>query len=447
MAVANPQKQLKELTQDDQTVSLHTITPNPEETILYIARVSSNVVESTRERDKKLIAHFLRNNEWSPFEHAYMTLSIKTSRAMSAQLIRHRSFTFQEFCVDKDTLVLTNDGYKTIDSLDIEEDKVICVKNLQNGKNQDNLKNAASKDLNPHNKMEFPKDLNPHDGLGFYKDLKDIELVPCEFALCDAGKKNMYEVRFTNTKNTITCTEEHMFLLEDGSYVPLKLILERDQELKKSNLCEPTKMLFIDVPAEHLSKETINDDVSKNSILVSIESVRFVGERDALDICMLGPIKNYVANGFIVHNSQRYASPDGIYIYEARDQDMKNRQNSLTTTSEENKSWFDKVQRDHAQQAYKLYNEAIQRGIAKECARFLLPMSTATTIHMTGNLRSWMTYFLTRLREFDKNKQDDVHKEHGADGPAQTEHFDIAVKCKKIFDEQCPLIAECMREM
>ena len=77
-------------------VKLISVTPNAEENIVYIARVSS------KRKDKKskpegLINYLIKNSHWSPFEHASMSLEIETSKAIGIQLIRHRSFTFQEF--------------------------------------------------------------------------------------------------------------------------------------------------------------------------------------------------------------------------------------------------------------------------------------------------------------------------------------------------------------
>lgn len=77
-------------------VKLQNITPEPELTILRIARVSSSRKDKDEEPEK-LINYLIHNNHWSPFEHAMITLEIKTSKAMGIQLLRHRSFTFQEF--------------------------------------------------------------------------------------------------------------------------------------------------------------------------------------------------------------------------------------------------------------------------------------------------------------------------------------------------------------
>lgn len=77
-------------------VSLKAITPNIEETIVEIARVSSSRKDKT-EKPEGLINYLIKNWHWSPFEHGFITMEIETSKAIGIQLIRHRSFTFQEF--------------------------------------------------------------------------------------------------------------------------------------------------------------------------------------------------------------------------------------------------------------------------------------------------------------------------------------------------------------
>jgi thymidylate synthase (FAD) len=77
-------------------VRLLTITPNPEENIVEIARVSSSRKDK-REKPEGLINYLIKHKHWSPFEHSYMTFEIETSKAIAIQLLRHRSFTFQEF--------------------------------------------------------------------------------------------------------------------------------------------------------------------------------------------------------------------------------------------------------------------------------------------------------------------------------------------------------------
>ena len=74
-----------------------------------------------------------------------------------------------------------------------------------------------------------------------------------------------------------------------------------------------------------------------------------------------------------------------------------------------------------------LYQQMLQAGVAKECAREVLPLSTPTTLYMHGNLRSWIHYI-------------DLRSGHGT----QKEHMDIANECKRIFIEQFPICAEAM---
>lgn len=77
-------------------VKLKSVTPNAEVNIVEIARVSSARKDKT-EQPEGLINHLIKNHHWSPFEHSYMTVEIETTKAIGIQLLRHRSFTFQEF--------------------------------------------------------------------------------------------------------------------------------------------------------------------------------------------------------------------------------------------------------------------------------------------------------------------------------------------------------------
>lgn len=77
-------------------VKLLSITPNAEEHIVEVARVSSSR-ENKKEDYESLIRYLIKHKHWSPFEHSYMTVEIETSKAIAIQILRHRSFTFQEF--------------------------------------------------------------------------------------------------------------------------------------------------------------------------------------------------------------------------------------------------------------------------------------------------------------------------------------------------------------
>jgi len=129
--------------------------------------------------------------------------------------------------------------------------------------------------------------------------------------------------------------------------------------------------------------------------------------------------------------SQRYADTtllaEEIPLFEIRRQDTKNRQNSIDDISNEIRvKWNVKI-REHFAKAKAIYDGMIADGIAKECARFILPLATPTRLYMTGNARSWMTYISLREKS-----------------GTQKEHIDIAKECKKIFCEQFPTISEAL---
>jgi len=125
--------------------------------------------------------------------------------------------------------------------------------------------------------------------------------------------------------------------------------------------------------------------------------------------------------------SQRYAEVTNFEKYEARRQDIKNRQNSIDDMDQDTKEWFQMAQQLVTEDARAMYEEALRRGVAKEQARFLLPLSTQTTLYMTGNIRNWIHYI-------------ELRSENGT----QKEHADIALAVKEIFKQQFPAIAEAL---
>lgn len=124
--------------------------------------------------------------------------------------------------------------------------------------------------------------------------------------------------------------------------------------------------------------------------------------------------------------SQRYAKAEmGYEIYSARSQDQKNRQNSIDDMSEKTKEWFKNAQIKINDEAKKLYDQALEKGIAKEQARFLLTGATKTKLFMKGNLRNWIHYVELR-----------------SGNGTQKEHAEIADAIKKILIKKFPIIAE-----
>ena len=129
--------------------------------------------------------------------------------------------------------------------------------------------------------------------------------------------------------------------------------------------------------------------------------------------------------------SQRYADTnllsDEIPVPDLRSQDLKNRQNSVDDISPETKSVLQGQIARHFTESLDLYNELLRQGIAKECARFVLPLAVPTRIFMTGSVRSWIHYI-------------DLRSANGT----QKEHMDIAEACRAIFCEQFPIVAEAL---
>ena len=209
------------------TVKLIQITPNPEEQIAYIARVS-NPNNQDNPNYSKLLAYCIKHQHWSIFEQAFMTLEIETTRGLAAQILRHRSFTFQEF-----------------------------------------------------------------------------------------------SQRYADTS-----------LMTKGSLIP---------------------------------------------------------------------------------------------IPELRRQDLKNRQNSTDDLDPDKVKMLEKEIAQHFHDAQDLYRYMIDMGVAKECARFVLPLAVPTRLYMSGSVRSWIHYI-------------DLRSAHGT----QKEHKDIAEQCRVIFKEQLPTVAEAL---
>lgn len=126
--------------------------------------------------------------------------------------------------------------------------------------------------------------------------------------------------------------------------------------------------------------------------------------------------------------SQRYAKVDGGFeLYEARRQDLKNRQNSIDDMSDKDKLWFKDAQTIIHKKAVQLYQVALDKGIAKEQARFLLPLNTTTKLYMKGSVRSWIHYINLR-----------------SGNGTQKEHRDIALAAKEIFKVQFPTLAKSL---
>ena len=128
--------------------------------------------------------------------------------------------------------------------------------------------------------------------------------------------------------------------------------------------------------------------------------------------------------------SQRYADSTKlgtIPIPDLRKQDLKNRQNSTDDLDSFVKEKLELQMNTLFSSATALYQQMLEEGVAKECARMVLPLCTPTRIYMTGSCRSWIHYI-------------DLRSAHGT----QKEHMDIAQACKTVFIEQFPIVSEAL---
>jgi len=129
--------------------------------------------------------------------------------------------------------------------------------------------------------------------------------------------------------------------------------------------------------------------------------------------------------------SQRYADSSllgkTIPLPELRRQDDKNRQNSIDDIPDYLKLTLTEDIRVHFEHSMRIYNRLLEQGVAKECARFVLPLATPTRLYMTGSVRSWIHYI-------------DLRSAHGT----QKEHMEIAELVRGIFTEQFPAVSEAL---
>ena len=129
--------------------------------------------------------------------------------------------------------------------------------------------------------------------------------------------------------------------------------------------------------------------------------------------------------------SQRYQDVshirEDIPLPELRSQDLKNRQNSIDDVDPEIVERYNKEMRKHFDASIDLYKSMLHAGIAKECARFVLPLATPTRLYMTGSVRSWIHYI-------------NLRSAHGT----QKEHTELVEEVRKVFVEQFPLVSQAL---
>lgn len=501
-----------------------------DEFVAYVARVSNPENQHNHLTAPKLLRYLAKHKHWSPFELVDVVMEIETTRDIGRQILRHRSFSFQEFCVEENTMIrmksrcvpikdlykrqcnkqysdmsdwmvrvydhdtkqltyakikevfetgvkpvyevlldngkkitctkdhklLTFDGYSTVENLTI--DKFVACNGvplyqdkewLENAKKvsietgggvnmiaemanvkystirkwlkrhgiQFSRKEAASctliwnKGLPPERQPMYGKfhdhetrtrqsimSTNKGKSSNFYKNGK--------YVTSNLSWRNLVAVKCSGYKSELmieqkyVCPISGVTLTRENSEVDhvLPVCFRPDLAFEKSNL----RVVHKDA---HRKKSLKEARESKYTASYSkVVSITYVGDRQTYDMEIDHVDHNYVANGIITHNSQRYADPTqslGFTHREARLQDLKNRQNSIEISEKDDPflelDW-QKRQATLIEQIEETYKWAIQNGIAKEQARAVLPEGlTVSRMYMKGSLRSWIHYCQLRM--------------------------------------------------
>ncbi len=301
-----------------------------------------------------------------------MTIEVKASRNITRQILRHKSFSFQEFCVAGDTKILTiseEHGYEAIAIEDLYQEFI-------------------------HGR--------PLGSTSCYdKDLNDFVFAPIK-EVFRTGMKKAYSMKVRmrgECEVSIEATKDHKFLLSKGDikeFVALEFLSPGDKIITQMGESE----------------------------IISIEEYPTIS---TYDLEVDHPEHNYLANGIVTHNSQRYSEVVAFEPSRARRQAENNRQSSVDNLQAEVKAWWSEVLSKHQEESSRLYREALDKGIAREVARDLLPESAQTKMYMTGSIRSWIHFLQLRTKD-----------------DTQLEHRDIANEIIPIFKQQLPIISEAI---
>ena len=522
------------------------------EFIAYVARVSNPENQHNNETAPRLINYLMRHKHWSPFEHYSLTLEIECPKDIAIQLLRHRSFTFQEFCISGDSLITTvtkcgrtkkvsiADLYKRYQSEQYwnmsdnlvrvydESDKVlkpVKIKEvfetgvkpvyqltLDNGRK---IKSTMEHKFLSYDGFKPLSEITTDDfiasnGVPVYQDYEWLKSAKSESISNGTGLQGIadkagvsyhtirkwlkrYGLSFTNKETSSYTTIWNKGLPSELQPMYRKTHSDETRE-KMSNssikgadsnlyrtggnttrsfrnsvadywhkrklslynnnggICEITGVAYdiSDLEIDHIEPvsqapelayepsniQLIHKDlhVKKSASEIAINkmtitwqkvvAIEYVGEEQTYDLEVEHESHNYVANGIVTHNSQRYADVNamGFVKREVRLQDKTNRQNSIDTDDIALNNWWENQQTKMIYEAQTRYIEALQKGIAKEQARALLPIGlTNSRLYMTGDIRSWLHYLIVRL-----------------DPTTQKEHRQLAelvkAEVQKVFD-------------
>lgn len=399
-------------------VELIWATPNAEALITKMARVSNPSNEDNLETAPKLLHYLVKHKHWSPFEMANMCVKIHTQRDISAQILRHRSFTYQEFCLAGDSRITITSEAGIVQRIPIKE---LYVKWQ---KSSFKACYARSYDVTTQRFITAP--------------IKNVY---------SSGKKDVYsfEIKTSSSYKTIKCTREHRVLTKEKGFVPFGVAYD-EQLTVGLNGDQATPLPYQDVHILEsnawmgstrfahefgIAEVTARKWFRKRWTLAltakwgKIISQKYIGVEDTYDIEMDHLTHNFVADGVIVHNSTRYSEvTDILEPIQLRRQDHKNRQNSIEDLDYKLLVELEEMITNIQARTMYAYKHLLASGVAKECARRILPLNTNTTMYMNGTLRSWIHYIQLRT---------------GLE--TQKEHRMIAQQIKDVFCAEFPVIA------
>ena len=195
------------------SVKLVTVTPDAEKTMGYVARVS-NPNNQENPKVAGLLAYCIKHNHWSVFEQAHMTLEIETTRAIAAQILRHRSFTYQEF------------SQRYADSSMLADEIPLFDLRRQDIKNRQN----SIDDIDPFIKQEFEIKIKRHfeEGMKLYKEMLDTGIAKecSRFVLPLATPTRIYMtgsvrswIHYIDLRSAHGTQKEHMDIANDAKRV------------------------------------------------------------------------------------------------------------------------------------------------------------------------------------------------------------------------------------
>ncbi len=514
--------------------------PDAEGILSYAARVSSPNNQENFDTAGKLLAYCVKHKHYSVFETCSLTMEIETPRDIARQILRHRSFSFQEFCVAEGTKISTIVGgstkkvkiedlykrYKSNQYWNMSDNMVRVFDEKTSTLVQAKIKEVFKTGVKPVYKMTLDNGRTIESTLEHkfltqegFSELGNIEigdfvgcngipvwqmqqwLAEAKFeaiengtglqGIADKAGTSTHTIRKWLKKHNLQFTKKQVAVYTevwnkglDSEKQPMygKLISEetrmkmqdsskkgsssvlfkggnprsfglevRDYWYKRKNnliktlgsVCAVSgkECSFEELEIDHikplskfpeLAYEASNiqllckEEHRKKSALESskrlltaswhkVVSIEFVGDKETYDMEIDHDSHNYVANGIITHNSQRYAQSTEFIERECRLQDNKNRQNSFRTEDDALTSEWYKLQEEVRVTAQNNYEKALSLGLAKETCRVLLPEGlTLSKLYMQGSVRSWIHFIQVRHDE----------------GVAQLEVVDVARKAK-----------------